>query len=440
MTESRERRYAEILSALIQEETVSATAGKDRTKFYRFQQVLRARFPRVTAACEWEDFDGSFLLRWHGHSDREPILLMNHHDVVEAPGAWLYPPFAGKIADGKVWGRGALDTKGGLFAMLQAAEELIGEGFTPAQDVYFLSACTEETDGSGADAISKALEKRGIRFAFVLDEGGMIVQDPLDGVKGAFAMIGVGEKGCVDLKFIARSEGGHASTPARNTPLVRLGKFMAQVDRGHIFKAAVSPTVATMFRRLSSSASGALRPALRHAKLLSPLFCALMPMISSTANAMLRTTVAFTMGEGSEGINVLPQEAWVIGDMRYSHHQGCKASLEAITALAAQYDIEVEVLYEGVDSPLSDYNSDAFKTVENAVGKVFAGVKTTPYIMTGASDCRFMSRVSEHCLRFSPLVINNEQLDSIHGINEHVDAAALPPAVDFYRCIMGDGE
>ena len=437
---SRAARYAAVLSSLIQAETVSATAGNDRTKFYRFQEVLRAQFPHLTATCEWEDFDGSFLLRWRGATDRDPIMLMNHHDVVEAPGTWAHPPFAGEIADGKLWGRGTLDTKGGLFAMLQAAEELIAEGYTPARDVYFLSACTEETDGSGADIISKTLVGRGIRFAFVLDEGGMIVQDPLDGVKGAFAMIGVGEKGCADLKFIARSEGGHASTPARNTPLVRLGKFMAEVDRGRIFQAAVSPTVATMFRRLASSMSGALKPALSHARLLSPLFCAVMPYISSTASAMLRTTVAFTMGEGSEGINVLPQEAWVIGDMRYSHHQGYKASLDAVTALAAKYDIEVEVLYEGFDSPLSDHKSAAFRTVENAVGKVFPDVKTTPYIMTGASDCRFMSRVSEHCLRFSPLTINDEQLDSIHGVNENVDIAALPPAVEFYRAIITGDE
>ncbi len=433
---SRETAYAERLARLIRIETVSSTAQNDKSKFYRFQEELRVLFPNVASVCEWEDFGGSFLLRWRGRSDRAPILLMNHQDVVEAPGTWVYPPFAGTVADGKLWGRGVLDTKGGLWAMLQAADELIAEGFVPERDVYFLSACTEETDGAGADMISKALLQRGIRFSLVLDEGGMIVQEPLDGVKGAFAMIGVGEKGCADLKFIARSEGGHASTPARNTPLVRLGKFMAEVDRGRIFKAAVSPTVAAMFRRLSTSMSGILKPILAHARLLSPLFCRAMPYISNTANAMLRTTVAFTMGNGSEGINVLPQEAWVIGDMRYSHHQGYEASLQAITDLAAEYDIEVEVLYEGFDSPLSDHKSAAFSAIEKAVRQVFPAVKTTPYIMTGASDCRFMSRVCDHCLRFTPFIIDDEQLDSIHGVNENVDIAALPPAVDFYRTVL----
>lgn len=432
--------YASRLSQLIQAETISVTGQTDRTKFYRFQEVLRALFPHVTAACEWEDFDGSMLLRWRGQTDGDPILLMNHHDVVEAPGAWRYPPFAGTVAEGRVWGRGTLDTKGGLWAMLQAADELIAEGFVPARDVYFLSACTEETDGAGADAISRALAQRGIRFSLVLDEGGMIVKDPLDGVKGAYAMIGVGEKGCADLKFIARSEGGHASTPPRNTPLVRLGKFMAEVDRGRLFKADVSPTVAAMFRRLSESMTGVLKPVLAHTRLLKPLFCRVVPYVSSTANAMLRTTVAFTMGAGSEGVNVLPQEAWVMGDMRYSHHQGYDASLKAVTDLAAKYGVKVEVLQRGFDSPLTDYRGNAFSVVENAVQRVFPAVKTTPYIMTGASDSRFLSRVCEHCIRFTPFTITDEQLESIHGVNEYVDVAALPPAVDFYRLLLTEGQ
>lgn len=432
----RESVYAEGLARLIRLETVSSLGGADRTKYKRFQEELRALFPQLTAACEWEDFDGSFLLRLRGQTAENPILLMNHHDVVEAPGAWKYPPFSGTIADGKVWGRGTLDTKGGLWAMLQAAEELIAEGVTLPRDVYFLTACTEETDGAGADAISRALAQRGIRFALVLDEGGMIVRDPLDGVHGAYAMIGVGEKGCADLKFIARSEGGHASTPSRNTPLVRLGKFMAEVDKGRAFRADVSSTVGTMFRRLSESMTGPLKFALRHARGLRPLFCRVVPSVSDAANAMLRTTIAFTMGSGSEGINVLPQEAWVIGDMRYSHHQGFDASLAALQKIAAKYDVEIEVLQKGEDSPLTDHNRAAFRAVEAIVRRVFPEAKTTPYIMTGASDSRFMSRVSDDCVRFSPFTIDDEQLESIHGVNENVDVAALPSAVDFYRTVI----
>ena len=257
MSETRSNEYAERLSRLIQAETVSAYGDTDLTKFYKFHELIREEFPSLFSACEFEDFSGSFLLRWSGKdSSILPILLMNHHDVVEASGKWTYPPFSGKIADGKVWGRGTLDTKGGLWAMLQAADELAREGFVPARDVYFMSTSCEETTGDGADAISSALLERGIRLAMVLDEGGMILDEPIGGAKAKYAMIGVGEKGYIDLKFVARSSGGHASTPGKNTPLVRLGKFMAATDRKNVFKLCMSPTVAATLKSLSKSMNG----------------------------------------------------------------------------------------------------------------------------------------------------------------------------------------
>ena len=172
MADTKTNEYAARLSRLIQAETISAHGDADLTKFYKFHELLRAEFPSIFSVCELEDFSGSILLRWRGKDEKMlPILFMNHHDVVEASGEWTHPAFSGEIADGKVWGRGTLDTKGGLWGMLQAADELAREGFVPARDVYFMSTCCEETTGAGADTISKALLERGIRFAMVLDEG-----------------------------------------------------------------------------------------------------------------------------------------------------------------------------------------------------------------------------------------------------------------------------
>ena len=436
MADIRTNEYAERLSRLIQVETISTFNQTDKTKFYKFHEELRKMFPKLFEVCTFENFDGSFLMRWKGKTDKEPVMLMNHHDVVEATGEWTHAPFGGEIADGKLWGRGTLDTKGGLWAMMQAAEELAADGFIPERDIYFLSACTEECDGSGADTIAKALEERGLHFYMVLDEGGFILDEPVAGAKGKFAVIGLGEKGCADLKFIARSRGGHASIPPKNTPLVRLGKFMAAVEKKNIFEAKISPTVHATFRSLSSAMSGPLKTVLKNSRIFQPLLVKAMPMVSGAAAAMLRTTVAFTMASGSEGTNVLPQEAWVIANMRFSHHQGGKASIEAISELAEKYDIETVVLDPGVDSPVSDHNSDAYKLVDEAVTNVFTDVKTTPYIMTAASDSRFMWRISKNCLRFAPFSISDSQLEGIHGIDENVDLSALAPAVDFYRYII----
>ena len=436
MSDERTLVYGQRLAAMIRTETVSQPDQAGNRKFYTFHALLRDLFPTLFARCSFEDFSGSFLLRWKGRGSALPIMLMNHHDVVEAPGNWRYPPFSGIIADGKLWGRGTLDTKCGLWAMLQAAEELAQAGFIPDRDVYFVSTCTEETDGSGAEQISADLERRGIHFELVLDEGGMILEEPIAGAKGTFAMIGLGEKGCADLKFIARSSGGHASTPGKNTPLVRLGKFMTKVERSNLFDTAMHPAIKEIFRRIASKMPQPLRFILGHPGLFSPLLLRVIPMISSTAGAMLKTTLAFTMAQGSQGSNVLPQEAWIVGNMRFSHHQGRDSSIAAVRKLARKFDIETIVLDPGFSSPMSDHNSTGFHLVEKAISAIFPGVVTSPYLMTGASDSRYMSRICNTCLRFAPIRITAAQMDSIHGIDENVDLSVLVPAVDFYKYII----
>ena len=433
---NRTEEYANKLSLMIRKETISEEGQQDKTKFYEFHELMRELFPNVFSACEVEDFNASLLLRWKGKGDGSPAMFMNHHDVVEAPGNWKNPPFDGKIEGGKLWGRGTLDDKGGLFAMLQAADELIADGYVPKNDIYFETACTEETDGSGADAVTSALAERNIRFSFCLDEGGMVIYDPIGGVDGTFAMVGVGEKAFADLKFIAKSNGGHASTPGKNTPLVRLGRFMAACDRSNIFDVEMAEPVAEMLRRMAPSMKAPLNKVLGQPEKFKTLLSAVMPAVSPAAGALLKTTLAFTMAQGSAASNVLPQEAYVIGNMRASHHQGTDDSIKAVKKLAAKYDIEVEVVSRGVDSHLSSYRSDAFKLIEQAVGEFFKNVSTAPYIMTGASDSRYMSRVCDNCLRFTPFIIDQDQLASIHGLNENVDLSCLEPAVDFYKFIM----
>ncbi len=436
MDNSRNMIYAERLAELIRAETISVYGVKNEAKFEAFHKKIFEMFPNLFAAAETENFDGSLLIRWRGKSAEQPIMLMSHHDVVEASGEWTHDAFSGEISDGKLWGRGTLDTKGSLFAILQAADELIAEGYVPERDIYIESACTEEVEGTGADEISKTLEKRGIRFFMTLDEGGMMMYDPIGGADGTFAMIGVGEKGCADLKFCARSAGGHASTPGKNTPLVRLGKFMAAAEKAKIFDVEMSPVVQEMLERLAPYMKGALKPLLKNAGKLKKLLCAAMPSVSATAGAMLKTTLAFTMAGGSDGTNVLPQEAYVVGNMRFSHHQGGEDSIRKISELAKKFDIDTEILDPGFESPISDYNSDAFKLVEKAVGEIFPEVVPLPYIMTGASDSRYFSRVCDNCIRFAPFTIDEQQLESIHGIDENVDIDTLAPAVDFYKYII----
>ena len=437
MSENRAMQYAEILSKLIKVETISSRENCDITKFLEFHKVLRETFPNFFNTVECEEFNGSLLLKWNGTDPSlKPIMLMNHHDVVEASGDWTHSAFSGEIADGRVWGRGTLDTKGGLAMMLQAAEELIKEGFIPKRDTYFVSSCNEEIDGAGCDAISRALKERNMKFYFVLDEGGMIKYDPIGGAEGTFAMIGVGEKGCVDLKFVAKSNGGHASAPGKNTPLVRLSKFMIEAEKAECFEVKMSDTVKETLSRFAPTMSGVMKLACGNVNALEPVLKKVMPMISPSGAALLRTTLAFTMSKGSDGTNVIPQEAWVVGNMRVSHHQGKKASIDAIAEIAKRYDVETIITDDGIESRIADYRGEAFKFIEKAVNTIFPEYKPVPYVMNAATDSRYFDMVCDNCLRFVPFLIDDQQLDSIHGIDENVDISTLAPAVDFYKYVI----
>lgn len=437
MADKREQLYGESLSRLIRMETVSVRGQHGGEKFSAFHALLEEEYPLLFSTAERFDFEGSLLLRWKGTDPKcAPILLMNHHDVVEANGTWKYPPFSGAIAEERVWGRGTLDTKGGLSAMLRGAEELMAEGFVPKQDVYFVSTCTEETDGYGGEKIAAFLKEKVLAFDLILDEGGMILHDPIGGADGVFAMIGVGEKGFLNLKFTARSRGGHASAPGKDTPLVRLGKFMAEAEKGKVFMAEISPAVKEMLSCFAPTMKGGMKLACGHTGLFGPILRKVMSALSPSAGALLRTTLAFTMCGGSEGANVLPGEAWVVGNMRYSHHQGRDASLEAITRLAKRYGVETEVLTDGGESPITDHQKAGFQFLSGAVEKLFPGVIPVPYVTTGASDCRYFGSLSENCLRFVPFYIDKQQYDSVHGEDENVNLSCLPKAVDFYRYVI----
>lgn len=429
-------KYISNLGSMLKCETVSCAGQEDLSSFYDFRILLRNLFPALFGVCEESDYKGSMLLKWPGKNPDQPILFMNHFDVVPAQGSWTHPPFSGEVYNGKLWGRGALDTKGGLWAMLQSADDLVCEGFVPEHDIYFESSCNEETTFEGAEHFYNELKNLGIRFSYVLDEGGMIMYEPISGAKDTFAMVGMGERGCSELLFTAKGAGGHASSPDYDTPLVRLGRFMYEADRTKDFKVSLSPVIKEMFKRLSPSTSGPVKFIYAHPTLFEPVLKKVMPKSSGTAKALLQTTIAFTMAEGSPGRHIIPAEAKVIGSMRVSHHQGFADSLRAVRELAEKHDITVDVLDPAKDSPMSDFRSNEFRMIESAVAFAYNGVKTVPYIMTGCSDARFMSDLTDNCFHFVPFLIDEQQLESIHGTDECVDVSTLDKAVLFYKYLM----
>jgi len=434
---SRSEAYAAELTQMLDIETVSSKQNADKAKFYALHTQMAALFPNLHRICEKYDFDGSLLFVWRGtNPSAQPVLLMNHMDVVEADAnAWATPPFSGVIKDGRLYGRGVLDDKGPLYAMLRASEELMAAGYTPPCDVYFASSCTEETGGAGAPDTAAFLAARGIQFRFILDEGSLIADTPIKGIKGAFAMVGVTEKAQGDVKFTAHSKGGHASTPGKNTPLVRLGRFMADVDKHCPFRKDYPPFLLQIIRVIGRSLPFPVRILTENIWLFRPFLPLLTERIPALA-AMTRTTAAFTTAKGSNGFNVLPQEAYVTANIRYAPHEPCEVANEQLRRRAARFDVEMTVINEGFPIPVTDYTQEAFCLVSKAIRESCGNIVTMPYLVTAATDSRYYTALSNQILRFVPLRVNASQLASVHGQNENLDVKALAGAVDFYKKLI----
>ena len=434
--DARAMLLAQKLSKMIQYDTTSHANVHEEEKFLGFHKVLEELFPLVHEKLERTVIDGNLLYYWKGKSSEKPILLMSHQDVVPAEGEWLQEPFSGDIADGKVWGRGASDTKCSVMAFFEAVEELLREGYTPECDVYLASSCTEEWAGDGAPKIVEELKRRGVELFIVCDEGGGIISEPIGGIKGNFAMVGVFEKGKADVKFTARSTGGHASAPAKNTPIARLAAFVNEVETHTPFKRKFLPEVSAMFARLAPYAPFGLKLVMGNLWLFAPIMKPVLGKISAQAGAMLQTTIAFTMQSGSDAYNVLPQEATLGANMRFIPHQGEKESLEIVKALAAKHGLETEIVHSNDYTEPVDINGEAFKLVEKVIGETFPGLPVSPYVMTGATDAQFYQPICPSCIRFAPVIYGPEQMKGMHGLNENIEYNCLPGAVSFYQNLI----
>ena len=432
----RAETYARKLAHMVRYETVSVPGADLREKFLGFHKVLEELFPLVHRELEKTEIDGNLLFYWKGQKSDRPLVLMSHQDVVPAEGTWEHAPFSGDVADGKVWGRGASDTKCSVMAFFQAVEELLAEGYVPAQDVYLSSSCTEEWSGDGCPKLVAELEKRGVKPYLVCDEGGGIITEPIGGIHGNFAMVGVFEKGKADVRFTARSGGGHASAPPAHSPVARLAAFVNEIETHPVFRRKMPKEVAAMFETLAPYAGFPLKLVLSNLWLFRPVLLKVLPMISAQAGAMIRTTMAFTQMSGSDACNVLPQEASISANMRFIPHQGMEESLDIVRKLAEKHGLDMEVLAANDYTEPVDIHGEAFRTVQRVIAETFPGCAGSPYVMTGATDSRFYQKICDNVVRFAPVIYGPEQMKGMHGVNENIEYNCLPGAVDFYRNLI----
>jgi len=432
----------EKLGAMIRIPTVSKHEHEDLSQFYLFHEELEKLFPLIHEKLEKTVLKGTLLYRWAG-ADRTklPVMFMGHQDVVPASDeGWSVPAYSGVVKDGCLYGRGALDCKGTMYVQLQAVEELLEEGFVPPCDVYLEYSINEETGGDGAAAAMRHLRDKGIRFAFVLDEGGAVIDEAVPGMDRPYAVIGVTEKGYMDVKITARGKGGHSSTPPRNTPAARLFAFANEIERKRPFEKKMIPEVKEMFRQMAPAFSFPLRFLLGNLWLTKPLVMAVMPMVSPFGEALMATTCCFTMMHGSDAANVIPKEPYLIANLRTSVHQNCEESLKVLKKYGKKYGLDFEVLLSRDASPVSDIHSAAYGFIDRTIRAHFPDAGVAPYLIMGGTDCRHFHALSDTALRFCPVRMTNEQNASCHAVDENVTVASLAEGVRFYKRLLKNYE
>lgn len=430
----------EHLRGMIRCKTVSREdpADEDDAEFARFRQLIREYYPTVFERGEVEQVPPrTLLIRIRGRESGDPTVLMAHYDVVPAEEEnWKQPPFEAKIVDGELWGRGSLDTKITDLGILESTENLLKQGFVPKVDLYIALGGDEETHGLGARNSVELFRQRGITPGFVLDEGGAVVDNVFPGVKERCALIGTAEKGFMNACFTIESDGGHASTPPAKSNIGRLADAVRRVE-AKPFPARLSAPIAEMFDTLGRRSTFLYRLIFANIRIFLPLLSALYKRKGGELNAMLRTTVAFTMMEGSAAHNVMPPKASMLANLRLMNGDSVGSAVAQLQELAGDSSITVSPAGTCNDpSPESRTDCEQWRQLRTAVAQTWPDAVISPYLMLQCSDAYYYSQISPYVYRFCAMALSAEQRGTIHGRNERISVDAVAETVGFYMNLL----
>ena len=429
----------ENLQKLVQCATVSYKdhSLEDDKEFEKFIALLPDLYKNVYKTCTLTTLpDRALLFKWEGKNHETAAVMMAHYDVVPVNESdWEKPAFEGIIEDGVMWGRGTLDTKVTFNGIMSAADHLIAEGFVPESDIYFAFSGGEEVNGQGAVNIVNYFEENGIKLSFVVDEGGAVVENVFPGVKSPCGLIGIAEKGMMNVLYTAKSSGGHASAPKPNSPIVRLSNACCNIEH-YPTKAKLSDPVAYMFDTLGRHSNFLYKMIFSNLWLFSGVLDMICKKSGGELNALMRTTVAFTQTSGSSAANVIPPEATLISNIRINPCDTVSSTLDYLKKTVNDKDIEISIMDSMEPSRISKVDCDEFDKVALAVASTWKGTIISPYLMVQCSDSRHYGRISDKVYRFSAMDLTSEERSTIHGNNERIRLETISKAVEFYIRLM----
>jgi len=429
-----ENHAVESLSKMLTFKTVSSL-DKDKElpdEFIRFRTFIKERYPHILNITAYEEINRGMLFKIPGESSEDPIVLMSHYDVVPAQEGWKEDPFSGRVDENTVYGRGALDTKSSLNAVMESVEYLLSNGKKFKHDLYLAFSGDEEIFGPSAPAIVDTLKSRGITPFLVLDEGGAIVKNMFPGVKEKSAVIGIAEKGFMNVTLTARSRGGHASTPPKESTLTELALAVRKLNNHPSFRLKMTPGVRALFQTIAPhSKSFFIKMLFANLWLFMPLVKLIAKLSGGEFLSMFKTTQAFTLAKGSDAINVLPSEAVIGINYRLRPRDTGDMVLSRIKKIIKNPNIEVTITAVSEATPTSELG-DAFNMLKKAINQTWPEVIVAPYLMVATTDSRHYHAISEHVYKFSPMDVSKEDLKKIHGYDEDISIENILNGVQFY--------
>lgn len=452
---------AERLARMIRVRTVEAaddSAAAPLAPFAEFLALLQELYPLANDQLERELVtERGVLYRWPGSASpggggsssddgsgsgseataSGPLVLMAHFDVVPAfeSEGWTHPPFDGVIADGSVWGRGTLDDKGPLCVILEAVEALLAERHTPPRDVYLWFGGDEETHSSAATAAAALFRERRLTPWLVLDEGGAVVDAPLPFIDVPAAMIGVGEKGSVNVILEASGDAGHASAPSGLTPTARIARAVSRVER-RPFPARLNPVAREMFATFTPHAQRSGKVILETLTRAPQLAAHALARLGGDAAALVRTTIATTRLSGGTADNVLPASASATLNCRIAPGESVASTVRHVRRAIRDREVSIRITDPNEPTTIAPTDNPQFRLLQRAARAAYPEAIAAPYITLAATDAKHFQRFAPATYRFAPLAMDAAQRAAIHGVDERVSIASLHAGVRFHTTLL----
>ena len=438
------QRYRENLSKAVQCKTISYRESErvDWAEFEKFHKFLDEAYPLIAKTLEKEIVPPANLLyRWKGsRSDLEPIALLAHQDVVPVSEGteddWTYDAFSGYDDGEFIWGRGTVDMKNHLIAVMESVEALLEEGFQPERDVYLLFGDNEEVVANadnGAKDLMLTLKNRGITLDCVIDEGGAMIPINVPGVleNKFLAGVGVAEKGYSDIEIVVNAKGGHSSQPPVHTALGKIAGVIKDLENNQ-FKAYLNDNMKSLFDAIGRECSYPVRLITCNMPLLHPAIVELSKHVPFLA-CLTRTTTAVTMAQGSPAANVLPQRAAITVNFRAMPGTTKQDLIDHLRKSCKNKDIEINVLNAKEASKFSPTDSRSFKIIEELCKGILPNAVVAPYLVMGGTDAYRYGEICDNILRFAPFNVPLSLFFTTHATNERIPIASLAEAVVFFR-------